>query len=180
MQGRAFKSILIIVFAAMVSACASDKIPFTRQLIQEYRLSQDEMRQLQYFISEEAVLRRELDSGNLRSIDEDGVLQTEAETFIDNLIVEEETPGILEGPIKEKELFVSFEEGSAFPFSARREGKFRLKFRGLRGREQHFLYDGRQYTLVNRGADIHLLISKESLDEIIEEEKVLPGRFINE
>lgn len=161
--------------------CGTNKIPFTHPLKTRYQFTPDELHRLQYYVSEEAVLRKLDDAKPFREVKQ-GTLFTKSERRVDDVILRKDTPGILVDFEENKpyELSISFEQGTSFPFGAQRGSKYSLKGRDALGRRRPFVYKGTSYFLTNEGKDVHLLIRKEDLAKLIQQKKVLPGRKVGD
>lgn len=171
---------LLIVLGLLVG-CGTNKIPFTQTLRTKYQLTPDELYRLQYYVSDEVVLRRMEVAPSFHEV-RGGKLITKSERQIDSVIVKKDTPGILEdySEDKSRELNISFEECTAFLFSASGGGIYTLKSRDSLGRRRPFFYRETPYFFTNEGDDVHLLIRKEDLDKIIRTKQVLPGRKVRD
>lgn len=171
---------LFIVFG-LLFGCGTNKIPFTQTLKDKYQLTPDELNRLQYYVSEEAVLRKMKDAPSFHEV-KGGKLFTKSERQVDDVVLKKETPGVLVDFAEEKkyELNISFEVGTSLLFSASHGGKYSLKARDSLGRRCPFIYKDAPYLLTNEGDDIHLLIRKEDLDKIMKTKQVLPGRKVKD
>lgn len=172
---------LFFVLSLVLAGCGTNKIPFTQALRAKYQLTPEELCRLQYYVSEEAVLRKFTDAPAFHEI-KSGQLFTRSERRVDDVILKKDTPGILDGYNEDKkyELNISFEVGTSFAFSSNRSDKFSLKARDSLGRRYPFFYKDAHYMLMNEGDDIHLLISKQDLDKLVQKKRVLPGRKVQD
>ena len=102
------------MFGVIASGCASLQVPFTNELRQEHNLSADDIESLQFYLSDEVKLRREVESGG-RVISR-GQLRLHKGKTIDEVVIEKETPGVAVA-LDEQSIRISFEEGSSLNFS---------------------------------------------------------------
>lgn len=100
--------------------CGSSLVPLTQELRQEHQLSDDELANLQFYLSDTVTLRRELESGGRQVTGSHTLLLTSGKT-IEEVVVEGETPGVAVevGP---DSLAISFEEGTFLLFGTRSLG----------------------------------------------------------
>lgn len=99
--------------SAFSSGCSS-LVPFTHEIRSQHNLTDDDLRHLQFYVSNDVTLRREIASrGRVIS---GGSLEVTAGKLVEEVVVEEHTPGVAVD-IHDGAVSVSFEEGSALVFS---------------------------------------------------------------
>ena len=176
-----FLRILISLVPAYLLACAPNRIAFTQDLRDSLRFSSEELKQLQYYVDGEILLRRTLMSAD-RSVVR-GRLVTEEGRLIHEVLVKSGTPGLVLQVPSNRDIQVSFAEGTQLPFtSARyRPARYCLKRHNwdsdsptddvdFEGQTYSFVFGNRRYAC--------LLISRKSLLELEKRRRVLPGRRI--
>jgi len=160
----------------MATGC-SNRIAFTQELRQKYSLTKDQLQQLQFYIDGEIILKRKVVSGELDIVK--GKLKTESGKLIDEVIVKDETPGILSfgGPYW---LAISFEKDETLIFTSRlgtvAAGKYYLGTLGAR----RINYANNTYITTNDSLGAALEIDKDTLFSIVEKTKILPGRRLED
>lgn len=110
---------LVLGAVSFASGCAS-YVPFTQELRDQHHLEAKQLQNLQFYNSHPIVLRREVDRGNSQ-VTSGHKLLVIAGKQIEELVIEEHTPGVVVG-VSEMALKVSFEEGSFMEFSLRDAG----------------------------------------------------------
>jgi hypothetical protein len=105
----------VLALAALSVGCRPTLVPMTQELRDQNRLSEAELKNLQYYLSSTITLRRELESGG-RSVTGNHKLVVIAGKSIEEVVVEERTPGICVA-VGERSLFVSFEQGTSIEFT---------------------------------------------------------------
>jgi hypothetical protein len=166
------------------SGCRTgEKIPFRHYMREKHQLSADELKRIQFFLSETITLQREVASGDHEI--KRGALKTRAGKLMEEIVIEKGTPGIAVkvGP---NGLAVSFQEGTYLTFVCSEEmriikaGKYTLAARDWKNRAGIVDFDGRLYEAVGKSANACLLIEKESLSEVKQEKRTLRGRRLDE
>ena len=97
-----------------MTGCGSGLIAFTHELRDQNRLTDDEIKNLQFYVSHKITLRRELESGN-REVTGNHKLLLTAGKSIEEVVVEEKTPGIAL-QVKAGQIAISFERGTSLDF----------------------------------------------------------------
>lgn len=110
-------SLLGVLCATVLTAtgCAS-QVPFTHELRTQHDLSQDDLEHLQFYVSHDITLRRELRTKE-RTID-DGRLRLHAGKQVEEVVIEEGTPGVAVA-VGPSAIVVSFDDDSNLVFSVR-------------------------------------------------------------
>jgi len=120
-MNRRAKSLLIAVIGLLIApllvGCGARLVPFTHEIRTQYNLTDDEVKNLQYYVSHAVTLRRELDSSD-RQITGSHRLVLTTGKVIEEVIVEKKTPGIAVS-VRPDTLVVSFDIGSQLEFALR-------------------------------------------------------------
>ena len=155
---------------------ASELVPFTYQLQIKNRLTEDELKKLQYYVSDTITLNREVTSIDPNQII-NGKLISKSGKIIDEVIVNALTKGIALGNSKFV-IAISFEEGNSFNFGVVDEFDQRaygLFARSWSGKIGIIDFAGFQYSAINESYKATLLIDAESLNTVVKNRRVLPG-----
>lgn len=186
--------IALLSAVAVVAACQStppERVALTTGMRQRYELTDDELRTLQYYISDRIVLERVAIGGH-HTIKR-GKLIDRHGTLIQRVVIEFATPGIIEpssrvgssGPGHAIE--VSFDRGAPLRFAARRaDGSYSLSGEESGGlladlfagwgvrRSLQVEFGGAEWKAV-AGEGARLLIERRALGELVRKKRVLPG-----
>ena len=180
------KKLLILCSVALLSSCSMNRMLLTVDTKQEIEKAGIDIKQVQFYNSEEIVLSRELRNGELKVAE--GKVRIENGKSIEEIIIPANTPGICEMN-DEKTLKVSFDtgDGKTIPFLVERRGdivtagsyfKIGAKkwVRTSRGQRVGKVdYQGQIYNLV-RGANSRLMIDKSVLNKVDRNTHVAKGR----
>src|SRR5687768_10269726 len=106
----------VLLAATALTGCSATFVPFTQDLRTRHSLTDDDLHQLQYYVSHEVKLRREVQTLG-RDIT-GGELKLLAGKTIEEIVIEEQTPCVAVA-VDSSTITVSFEEGSELRFSLR-------------------------------------------------------------
>lgn len=167
--------ILIIFY---ISSCTT--IPFTTVLRNEYALNNDDVKQLQYYISDRIVMQRELtgeEAGSMTEITSGHTLKKVKGKYVEEIVIMSRTPCIVVGTVGTS-LKIAFEEGDHLIFEPLGSlGKYYLRgrFSGVTGKTA-IRYAGKTYMAVSGDpTSAHLLVDEETLGKFEKDSRVLPG-----
>ena len=108
---------LAAVAAAVVGTGCAKYAPFTHELRAAHQLSAEDIKNLQFYVSHEITLRRELKTDSRQITGTHKLLVTAGKT-IEEVVVEERTPGVAVN-VGPRSIEISFEEGSSMLFALR-------------------------------------------------------------
>ncbi|MEJ7727764.1 MAG: DNA-directed RNA polymerase [Polyangiaceae bacterium] len=112
---RTAKLLLALALLALGTGCGRTMIPFTAELRAEHRLSDADVKNLQFYLSDDITLRRELESGSRQVTGNHRLLLVSGKT-VEEVTVAGGTPGVAVS-VSDERIAVSFEPGSSLSFS---------------------------------------------------------------
>src|SRR5262245_56225138 len=107
-----------LVVCLLATGCHS-LVPFTHEIRDQNSLKTQDLKNLQFYLSNRVVLRREVSSGGREITGSHKLLVISGKT-IEEVVIEAGTPGIAVGA-GEGTLAISFEPGSSLVFAASRD-----------------------------------------------------------
>jgi hypothetical protein len=196
------------LLAPLLTGCASTLVPFTQEMRERHGLTDDDMTQLQYYVSNDVKLRREAHTVG-RDISEGNLKLREGRT-IEEVVIAEATPGVAVA-IDGGSITISFEEGSELVFAIRGGEAMPLRAEPsspfaeapnpfpedevarapepldqLLGNywldadsDSMVQFRGRTWNGMEDTFRAHLMIDAESLEEVVETRSVLGGRKLS-
>ncbi|WP_437968975.1 DNA-directed RNA polymerase [Sorangium sp. So ce260] len=107
---------LLALAIVLLAGCGPRLVPFTHELRVQHDLSDRDVKSLQFYVSHEIALRRELTAESSRVTSNHTLLLVSGKV-IEEVVVEERTPGVVVAA-RGGVLSVSFEPGASLTFSA--------------------------------------------------------------
>lgn len=95
------------------SACSPSLSPFTENLRERYNWSEADLKKIQFYVSQDIVLRRDLSSSEAR-IEDGGKIKTVGGRKVEEVIIRAGTPGVAVFTPKEDRIAISFEKSGKY------------------------------------------------------------------
>jgi hypothetical protein len=162
MTNRSFFNIIIFVSIAVLLYSCSPKIAFTTGLKNKYKLSNDDLARVQYYLSTELILRKEITTKDSKGIGKGHTLVTEKGKLKDQVIFGSKIPGIVVGA-SDSALKVSFEQGKYLTFYLPDNHSDTLKKFVLKKDPKGVLYDTSYYQYTSDNPDVYLKVIERKL-----------------
>lgn len=124
------KIIISIILALALISCARVYVPYTLELQQEYNLTQQEIMQLQFYVSDKVILEREIVDVDKRVTKEHRLKKIE-DKLLDQIVFKSYTPGIAVEVLPNM-LQVAFEQQGYLTFKSEGEPEDNYYFRSDR------------------------------------------------
>lgn len=173
-----------LLLATAASACGAQRVAFLHTYRQPGRLEGEDLKRLQFFVSQDLVLRRVVDTSE-HEVTEDHAYRSVDGQLMEEIELPAGTPGLV-NKVEGDTLWISFEEDGALPFQylPKVEGEvgetYRFPYRNGRG----LRYRGQYYKVVSGGlgsaVDTFLLVQAEWDSQMQDQRRTLPGRRITE
>lgn len=177
MKRKLFFVLLAGISAISLQSCAP-RIPFTQDVREKEKLSDEEIRKIQFYTSHDIVLQRGERGEKEKEITE-GTLTTKDEKSVENVVIKAGTPGIVERVIDDNRVAIRFEEGEekylVFGDPAK-QGRYTLLAgewdKNNRGKLQ---YGGKTYFTGAGAANVYLTFRMKNLSGFKKDQKVVKG-----
>lgn len=180
----------LVVGLCLLPACSS-YIPFTTHLRNEFRLDDAALRKVQFYVSGNVVLRRDVSATETGRLSVGGVLRSAEGRLVEEILVKKHTPGIVLASIFEAEppkaqLHVSFMPGdnTNYLIFAMPEGEqadsdapFLLTPTLFEGQMPRVRYDNKLWS-VDLRKQPRLMIRKAAFYKLKRIIRILPGRVV--
>ena len=172
-----------ILFIAIASALASCKnlVPYTDAMKKEHNWSADQLKQVQFYLSHDVVLRRELVQGTSQIVH--GKIKMVDGRKVDEILIRAGTPGILTDMPKENKMLVSFEIGDdhylSFGVNPTKGEKFVLLASDWNNGMGKVHYSGDEYYTDPDSRYAFLMVDLHKIDNRSMKQHVAKGRKIN-
>jgi len=170
----------------LISGCAHS-VPFVHQMRADYELGPDQLKQIQYYVSGQITLRREL-TDQETSVTSGHELKVINDKRIEEVVVLPGTPGIAVDSNSDF-IRISFEEGGHLNFGSnpdhrdRNGGKY---FLGAKWQPRHgglargeLKYQDKTYEVIIHGGEVYLLVDMKKVSSFKKESRVVGGRKLD-
>ncbi len=174
------KKVFFFIGAIATFAACSPKVPFTEAIRQNYNLTTDEIKQIQFYTSGDIVLVR-----GTKENDKDTYNHTLTVTQgkrVEEVDIPKGTPGLAE-IVNDHSIKVSFENGSgkSITFGVKMNSDSTYKFIAEEWKDDKgkILYDGRTFFALKGAENVQLLFKLKSLDKNTTKRRVVGGKSYN-
>ncbi len=177
--------LLLLTLATLltITACSPKLTPFTQDLYDEQNWSDAELKRIQFYLSEDIVLRRQISRGS--SEISRGEIKIVDGKKVEEIVIKRGTPGVFIFRPKDDRFAVSFEGGSddrflVFGPSKRNRGRYTLRARDWRNRRNggEITYDGRVYYTPSNSAYATLMVDLKKIRSVKVKSRTAGGRKV--
>jgi len=174
-------SILIALFIIIsLSSCSKSLTSFTDQLYKQQRWSDTELKRIQFYLSDDIVLRR--DAGTTKSRLDEGQIQIIDGRRVEQVVFRKGTPGVFVfSPSKDK-FAISFEDNSdkylMFGPSDKWSGRYVLLAKEWKKNRGKISYDGKVWNTSSESAYTALQVDLKKASNTQYKSKSVKGRKI--
>ncbi len=166
---------------ATLSACSPRYSPFRQDLYDQYRWKESELKRIQFYLSGDVVLRREL--GNTDVQISGGSIRVKDGRRTEEIVVRQGTPGVFLFSPKENRFAISFEDGNNSRFlmfgpNPRQNNRYALLGADWDREGGRVTYDDKSYQVDASGAFSHLLVNLKRARKLEVNSRVAGGRKI--
>ncbi|HYG51961.1 MAG TPA: hypothetical protein VD905_13710 [Flavobacteriales bacterium] len=171
-------NIYLAAFLFLISSC-SPKVPYTSYLASKYQLTEDELKKVQFYASDDIILYTKESSSKTGT--ENGTIVISSSEAENQILIKKGTPGILMKQVGTDKVYISFEVGDnkflVFGSTGQRE-PFKLQAESWEGGRGKLSYDGKIYYASSMSGSTHLLVSIKKFQKKKSNQKVVEGRKI--
>ena len=172
-----------VLFFAIVSVLASCKnlVPYTDAMKKEHNWSADQLKGVQFYLSHDVILRRELTKGTSEIIH--GKIKMVDGRKVDEILIKAGTPGVLTDMPKDSKMLVSFEIGDdhylSFGVNPNKSDRFVLLASDWNNGMGKVHYAGDEYYTDQDSHYAFLMVDLHKIDQRVLSQHVAKGRKIN-
>ena len=173
---------VIFLAACILSACSPRLSPFTQRMYEEFHWSDSELRQIQFYLSEDIMMRRQL-SGSKSEIVAGEIVVIDGRQ-VEQILIPEGTPGVFLFSPKTNRFAVSFEEGSDRRFlmfgpNPKANDRYVLLASDWDRRRGKVTYDGRRYEVDANSAFAGLMVDLKKIRKVSVDARRAGGRKVD-
>ena len=186
MKNRQMKNFLFGMIAlalmGMLTSCGPTLTPFTQELYDEAGWGEDELKQVQFYVSRDIVLYRAYSTGEARIAN--GKIRMRDGQQIEEVVIRSGTPGALLFIPKQNRFAISFESGSDAPFlmfgpNPKIGDRYVLLAKEWKRHNGKVHYADRVYQVESDAAFASLLVDIDRIGETRVRRKFAKGREVN-
>ncbi len=177
---KAIHIIYLVFIVSLLSACSNNLSYFTQDLYDEFNWTENELKQIQFYVSEDIHLERFLSSEN--SSIEEGQIKIKSGDKVEKVIIEEGTPGLVLFSPKSDRFAVSFDDNPdnylIFGPNPKAKGKYVLLAKKWRKRGGIITYGDKEYTTTSESAYAALMVDISKAKKLSYSKTTASGRTI--
>jgi hypothetical protein len=177
MKALPFFALIAIV---SLTACSPRLTPFSEDLIREYGWTEQELQKIQFYLSEDIVLRRQYSEGSSRI--EDGDIRVVNGEKIEQVVIPRGTPGALLFQPRTNRFAISFENSDdrflMFGPNPRMSGRFVLLASEWDRQQGQVTYDGSAYWIDANDAMASLMVDLKRVRKVQVQSRTAKGRSV--
>lgn len=179
---KTVKTLFIAAALLTLGACGPTLTPFTERLYEQNRWTEQDLKRIQFYVSNDIVLRRDFSSSDSRI--EGGTIRIIGGKQVEEVVIREGTPGVFLSSPKTNRFAISFEEGGEerylmFGPNPRVGGRFALLASDWDRREGTVTYEGRRFRIDADSAYSSLLVDLKKSNSIAVKSRTASGRKVN-
>jgi hypothetical protein len=171
--------IALLLLAAIAGGCKK-YVPFTQSLYDEHRWTETELKRIQFYLSHDIVLRRDLGSSNVQIIA--GDIKIRDGRKVEEILIRQGTPGVYIFSPKESRLAIGFEASNSrylmFGPNPRVGNRYALLASEWDRQGGTVTYDGKEYQVDAVGALSNLLVNLKRARKVEVNSRVAGGRKV--
>lgn len=173
---------VLILGLLFLSACSPKLSPFSQSLIDQNGWSEEELKEIQFYLSDDVVLRRDFTRGSSKIVS--GEIKMVNGRQVEEIRIPEGTPGILLFQPKSNRMAVSFEDGKDARFlmfgpNPKRRKQYVLLASDWQNRRGKVQYDGRTYYTDSESALATLMVDLKRSGKTSVRTRSAKGRKVN-
>jgi len=176
---KSLSTILLLLLVITTQSCSKKLYYFTEQLQDDFDWTKQDLEQIQFYLSEDIVLVRELSREEAKITD--GKIKISGGTHVEELRFEKDTPGILMFIPKEDRFAISFEDGKHLMFgpNEKANGRFVLLAKKWSVRSGLVTYGDKVYDTPSKSAYAALLVDVDNIKKTKYKVKKPKGRKVD-
>ncbi len=172
------KTITAILIVFSFASC-SPMTPFTQAVREQYKLNETDLKNIQFYVSHDIILKRGEINENEKST-ESGTLTIKSGKTIEEVIIKKGTPCVIEKVIDGNRVSLIFDDGPSnylvFGSLNRRDGFYTLMALTWEADRGKLNYGEKTYYAAKGSNNIYLNFKLKSLEKFQSEQKIIKGK----
>ncbi len=174
------RSVIIYLGVFFLASCGPTYKPFTADMQERYQWSEDDLKHIQFYLSKDVVLHRNLSKGE--SVIDEGKIIIRKGTRVEEIVIPEGTPGVLQFMPKSNRMAISFERGNKkflmFGPNPKWNDRYMLLGSSWDRHEGEVTYQGKKYRTSSRSALAGLMVDLDRINKVTVTRRKAGGRRI--
>jgi hypothetical protein len=174
-------SLPLLLIGLFLASCSPRLTPFTQRLYEESGWTKAELKRIQFYLSEDIVLKRSLSGGSSEIVN--GKIKIENGQEIEEVVIPKMTPGVFVFSPKEKRFAISFEDSDArflmFGPNPKAGNKYVLLASEWKNRRGKVQYDDKTWRVSADDAVSSLLVDLKKVRKVSVSSRTAGGRKVD-
>ncbi len=174
-------TLLFMLLVIMASSCSKSLTPFSQRLYEEYNWNDTELRKIQFYLSDDIVLRRSF--GSNETAISNGQIKIIDGREVEQVIFKKGTPGVYVFSPKENRFGISFESNDdsylMFGPNPKQNERYVLLAKEWDRSKGKVTYKGNTYSTDSRSAYTTLMVDLNKANKTRYESTKVSGRKVN-
>lgn len=170
-------TLLFIIGLAFLTSC-SPKLQFTQSVKEQHKLTDEELKKIQFYTSGDILLQRAEKGGTEKETTEGELVITTGKSM-EQVLIKAGTPGIIIKVLDDNKVAVRFEPGEGkylvFGDPRNRKGSYMIVPSTERNNKKLVTYGEKRYVLAGTSEYVSLLFRMKKLNQIKRDEHVVKG-----
>lgn len=171
----------LLILLLSLNACGPNLKPFTKSLYEERNWSEEELKRVQFYVSEDIVLRRELAGNSFEVLA--GEIKIVDGRKVEEILIKKGTPGGFVFSPKANRLAISFESSDQryliFGPNPKTGGRFVLLASDWNRYQGKVTYEGQKYNVSSRSAYAALMVDLKKIRKTSVSSRTARGRKVS-
>lgn len=179
-----YRNITLFSLLALLalSSCGPTLRPFTQQMYEQNRWTDNELKRVQFYLSNDIVMHRAINSGSSEIVR--GQIKIIDGRQVEEIVIRKGTPGVFLFSPKVDRFAVSFETGGddrylVFGPNPKVGDRYVLLASEWNRREGQVTYEGKKYRVDNESAYAGLLVDLKKINQSAVNSRTAAGRKVN-
>lgn len=169
----------LLAMLIFLASCAP-KVPFSNSVREQYQLSPDEVKKLQFFVSSDIMLQRGEQTAEEKNTDKSGKLVISSSASVEQVYIKKGTPGVCVEVMEGNKISVSFETDDKFLVfgDATGRGRYTLMASEWKDGRGKLDYGGRVYYAQPGSAATYVIIQMKKVKKFKKQARTVGGRKV--
>lgn len=173
------KQFLLLTFAFLsLASCSPNLVPFSQKMVDNYNWSEEELKRVQFYLSDDIVLYRRVTGGSTQI--ENGTIKIKDGKKIEEISFKKGTPGVLIFSPKEERLAVAFEDSDdkylMFGPNPKIGNRYALLAKEWQQSIGKVSYAGEEFNITKNSGFSGLMVDIDKLTTVQKKSKIVKGR----